>query len=222
MIRIVATSDTHAKHRALDVPAGEILVHAGDLTSMGSLEDVVEFNDWLGSLPHPHKIVIAGNHDFCFERDREASEPLLTNCIYLHDSAATVLGIRFWGSPWQPWFFNWAFNLERGDEIRRKWDLIPDNTDVLITHGPPFGHGDRTRSGELVGCQDLLEVVERIRPRLHVYGHIHEGYGLSSNDYTTMVNASSCDSSYDPVNPPVVFEYDPRWNAERSGGGIKA
>ncbi len=221
MINIVAISDTHSKHRALDVPPGEILVHAGDLTNMGSLEDVAEFNEWLGSLPHPHKIVIAGNHDFCFERDLEASEPLLTNCIYLQDSAATVLGVRFWGSPWQPWFFNWAFNLQRGEEIRRKWDLIPDNTDVLITHGPPHGYGDRTRSGDLVGCQDLLEVVERIRPRLHVYGHIHEGYGLSSNDHTTMVNASNCDYSYDPVNPPVVFEYDPRWKAERRGVGTE-
>jgi Icc-related predicted phosphoesterase len=214
MITIVAISDTHARHQELEVPAGDILVHAGDVTNMGELEDVTAFNSWLGSLPHTHKIVIAGNHDFCFERSREASEPLLTNCTYLHDSATTVMGIRFWGSPWQPWFFNWAFNLERGEEIRRKWALIPDNTDVLITHGPPYGHGDRTRSGELVGCRDLLEVVERIRPRLHVFGHIHEGYGVSFNDHTTLVNASNCDLSYEPVNPPVVFEYDPRWRAD--------
>jgi len=214
MITIVAISDTHAQHQALDVPEGDILVHAGDLTNMGALEDVTSFNAWLCSLPHPHKIVVTGNHDFCFERTREASEALLTNCTYLHDSAATVMGIRFWGSPWQPWFFNWAFNLQRGEEIRRKWDLIPDTTDVLITHGPPHGHGDRTRSGELVGCGDLLEVVERIHPKLHVFGHIHEGYGVSSNDHTTFVNASNCDFAYAPVNPPIVLEYDPQWRGE--------
>ena len=211
MITIVAISDTHGQHQALEVPPGDILVHAGDITNMGELEGVAVFNEWIGSLPHPHKIVIAGNHDFCFERNREASERLLTNCTYLHDAAATVMGIRFWGSPWQPWFFNWAFNLQRGEEIRQKWDLIPDDTDVLITHGPTYGHGDRTQSGELVGCRDLLEVIERIRPKLHVFGHIHEGYGVSSNDHTTMVNASNCDFSYAPVNPPVIFEYDPRW-----------
>jgi len=210
MIKIVAISDTHAQHRALEVPEGDILVHAGDLTKMGELDSVADFNEWLGSLPHPHKIVIAGNHDFCFEREREASEALLTNCTYLHDASATVMGARFWGSPWQPWFYNWAFNLRRGEEIRRKWDLIPENTDVLITHGPPYGHGDRTDGGELVGCRDLLEVVERIRPVLHVFGHIHEGYGVSASDQTTLVNASNCDSHYEPVNPPVVFSYDPR------------
>ena len=205
MITIVAISDTHGLHEALEVPPGDILVHAGDMTNMGEIEGVGAFNDWLGSLPHAHKIVIAGNHDFCFERDREASEPLLTNCTYLHDSAVTALGIRFWGSPWQPWFFNWAFNLQRGEEIRQKWDLIPADTDVLITHGPPRGHGDRTQGGELVGCRDLLDAIERIRPQLHVFGHIHEGYGVSSNGHTTMVNASNCDFAYEPVNPPVVF-----------------
>jgi len=209
MITIVAISDTHGLHEALEVPPGDILVHAGDITNMGEIEGVATFNEWLGSLPHSHKIVIAGNHDFCFERNREASEPLLTNCIYLHDTAVTVMGIRFWGSPWQPWFCDWAFNLQRGEEIRQKWNLIPDDTDVLITHGPPHGHGDRTDSGDLVGCRDLLEAVERIRPRLHVFGHIHEGYGVSSNDHTTMVNASNCDFSYEPVNPPVIFAYDP-------------
>lgn len=210
MIRIVAISDTHGHHHALEIPPGEILVHAGDITNTGELEGVDDFNEWLGILPHPHKIVIAGNHDFCFERNREASEPLLTNCTYLRDSGATVMGIRFWGSPWQPWFFNWAFNLQRGEEIRRKWDLIPGDTDVLITHGPPYGHGDRTNSGVLVGCRDLLDAIEIIRPRLHVFGHIHEGYGVSSNDHTALVNASNCDLSYHPVNPPVVLEYDPR------------
>jgi Icc-related predicted phosphoesterase len=150
--------------------------------------------------------VIAGNHDFCFERDRERSEAELTHCIYLQDEEVEVAGLRFYGSPWQPWFFDWAFNLRRGAEIRSKWNLIPAALDVLITHGPPFGHGDMTMRGEAVGCKDLLEVVEEVKPRLHIFGHIHEGAGVSENDETTFINACTCDLQYEPVNAPVVFD----------------
>ena len=129
-MKIVAISDTHGLHRSLEIPDGDVLIHAGDLTRHGTLDDVREFNDFLGTLPHPHKIVIAGNHDFCFESDREACEELLTNCIYRQDQEVVIDGVKFYGSPWQPWFYDWAFNLERGPEIRAKWDLIP----VSYTH----------------------------------------------------------------------------------------
>lgn len=167
-----------------------------------------DFNQFLGQLPHPTKIVIAGNHDFCFERDREISASILANCIYLQDEAITVEGIRFYGSPWQPWFYDWAFNLQRGAEIRAKWDLIPADTDVLITHGPAFGIGDRTAGGEHVGCRDLLDRVNRLHPRVHIFGHIHEGYGLSSTTHTTSINASICNEHYVVANEPIVFEID--------------
>jgi Icc-related predicted phosphoesterase len=206
-ISIVAISDTHGFHDAVDIPAGDILIHAGDLTRHGEMADVREFNDFLGGLPHPVKIVIAGNHDFCFESDPEMCRTHLTNAIYLQDQAVTVEGIRFYGSPWQPWFFDWAFNLQRGPEIREKWDLIPEDTDVLITHGPPFGHGDRTIRGERVGCQDLLEVVEQIQPKVHIFGHIHEGHGLTHNEHTTFINASICGVSYRPKNTPTLYTY---------------
>jgi Icc-related predicted phosphoesterase len=205
-IRIVAIADTHGKHWSLDVPDGDILIHAGDVTAKGSMEDVEDFNTFLGLLPHPVKIVIAGNHDFCFERDREGSATVLTNAIYLQDQSVVIEGIHFYGSPWQPWFYDWAFNLHRGPEIRKKWELIPAGTDMLITHGPPYGHGDRTFRGELVGCRDLLKVVEEIRPRFHIFGHIHEGVGVTSNDQTTFINASSCDQYFEPVNEAFVFE----------------
>jgi Icc-related predicted phosphoesterase len=204
---IVAISDTHGFHESVDIPAGDILIHAGDLTRHGEMGEVKEFNDFLGGLPHPVKIVIAGNHDFCFESDPERCRNNLTNAIYLQDQAVTVEGVRFYGSPWQPWFFDWAFNLQRGPEIRAKWDLIPEDTDVLITHGPPFGHGDRTLRGEQVGCQDLLEVVEQIQPKFHIFGHIHEGYGLTRNEHTTFINASICGVSYRPKNTPTLYTY---------------
>jgi Icc-related predicted phosphoesterase len=207
-LRIVAIADTHGKHWSLDVPDGDILLHAGDMTFKGSIDDVKDFNVFLGQLPHPVKVAIAGNHDFCFERDREGSATALTNAIYLQDQSVAIEGIRFYGSPWQPWFYDWAFNLHRGPEIRAKWELIPKETDILITHGPPYGHGDQTFRGELVGCRDLLEVVELIRPRFHIFGHIHEGAGVTADDHTTFINASSCDQHFRLVNEPTVFVFE--------------
>ena len=132
----------------------------------------------------------------------------LSNATYLMDEAVTVEGIRFWGSPWQPWFFDWAFNLQRGAEIRAKWDLIPLQTDVLVTHGPPVGHGDLTSRGDAAGCEDLMEVVRHVRPRLHIFGHIHEGYGVTEEDGIAFFNASSCNLGDNPVNPPLVYHYE--------------
>jgi Icc-related predicted phosphoesterase len=208
IVTIAVISDTHGLHQSVEIPKADILIHAGDITSHGALDEVEDFNRFLGSLPHQEKIVIAGNHDFCFEHDRETCEAALTNCIYLQDEQVTVRGIRVYGSPWQPWFFDWAFNLQRGPEIRAKWDLIPDNTDILVTHGPPLGHCDKTVLGQPVGCQDLLEVVEKIRPRVHIFGHIHEAFGTSTNGYTTFINASLCNLDYEPVNPPVLYRYE--------------
>ena len=208
-MRIVAISDTHARHRAIpDVPAGDVLVHAGDLTSVGKPEHVQEFNTWLGELPHPHKVVIAGNHDFPFERAPASVEPLLTNCVYLRDSAIVIEGVTFYGSPWQPAFMDWAFNPERGEELRKKWELIPDGTDVLITHGPPAGHGDTTTRGACVGCVDLMEAVLRVKPRLHIFGHIHEGAGVTEADGTRFANASSVTERYEPTNPAIVIDLE--------------
>ena len=204
--RLVLISDTHSQHRQVSVPDGDILIHAGDITDHGELEVVRDFNDWLGGLPHPHKLVIAGNHDFCFERLPAESAALLTNATYLLDSGVKVAGLAIYGSPWQPWFYDWAFNLQRGPEIRAKWDLIPANTDVLITHGPPAGHGDLTLQGDRAGCVDLLDALGRVRPKVHVFGHIHEGYGQTTVGPTLCVNASTCDAEYRAVNPPVVVE----------------
>ncbi|MFT5240962.1 MAG: 3',5'-cyclic AMP phosphodiesterase CpdA [Kiritimatiellia bacterium] len=206
-MRIVCISDTHGLHDGVGgVPDGDVLVHAGDLTNHGEISQVRSFNEWIGRLPHPHKLVIAGNHDFCFENAPESCEPLLTNCTYLRDSGAVIQGVRFYGSPWQPWFYDWAFNLQRGAEIRAKWRLIPQDTDVLITHGPALGHGDMTDDNEAAGCADLLESINERDIRLHVFGHIHEGYGVTHRDDTQFVNASTCTLSYEPTNPPIVID----------------
>lgn len=205
-MRLVILSDTHRRHSAIEVPAGDVLIHCGDFTGRGTPPEVIDFNCWLGTLPHPRKLVIAGNHDFLFERDPTQARALLTNAEYLEDSGTTIGGLRVWGSPWQPWFHDWAFNLHRGSPIRAKWDLIPAGTDILITHGPPMGILDRTWRGEPVGCADLAEAAARIRPKLHLFGHIHEGYGDRVRDDIRYVNASNCDVRERPVNRAVVID----------------
>ena len=205
-VRLVCISDTHNRQTDLQLPAGDVLVHAGDFTGHGRVDEVAAFADWLRAQPHAHKVVIAGNHDWLFERQPARARAMLHGCTYLQDEAAVVAGLRFWGSPWQPWFYDWAFNLERGAALRAKWDLIPEGTEVLVTHGPPMGLGDRTVAGEHVGCQDLLEAIARVRPRVFVCGHIHEGYGTYRAGDTQVVNASTCDVRYRPIQPPVVVD----------------
>lgn len=207
-LKIVCLSDTHGLYRGLKVPGGDILVHAGDFTRNGTLRELNRFNSFLGLLPHQYKIVVAGNHDFCCEEQPEVSRRILTNCIYLQDREVIIEGIKFYGTPWQPWFNDFAFNLQRGREIRQKWDLIPGDTDVLITHGPPVRQGDRNIQGQQVGCTDLMKKIRTIRPRLHIFGHIHEDAGITSNRHTTFINASICNFLYQPVNSPIVYEYD--------------
>ncbi|TMW63938.1 hypothetical protein Poli38472_014643 [Pythium oligandrum] len=225
-MRVVCISDTHGLHDELHahapIPDGDVLIHAGDFTDTGDREEVLAFNAFLAKLPHKYKLVIAGNHESTFDRafyphnwqqyghkqqyDPNEVRALLTNALYLEDEAVDLEGFLFYGSPWQPEFCNWAFNLPRGQALVDKWQLIPDDVDVLITHSPPLGRGDQV--GHLrVGCEDLLtHVQQRIRPRFHVFGHVHEGYGSSSDGITTFLNASSCTHKYDAVNPAMVFE----------------
>ena len=203
---IVAISDTHEEHRRLAVPDGDVLIHAGDITHRGDLDALRDFDDWLGGLPHAHKIVIAGNHDWSFQTSPREARATITNAKYLEDSGTVVGGLSVWGSPWQPWFQDWAFNVRRGAAIRAKWDLIPANTDILVTHGPPFGHGDLMAHGERVGCEELMMRLTEVKPLLHVCGHIHEGYGASPLGSSLLVNASSLDEHYDVLRPPIVVE----------------
>ncbi len=202
-LKLVLISDTHGKYSKLQLPDGDVLIHAGDITRRGRMQELLDFNEWLGGLNFIHKIVIAGNHDFICEHTDAAS--LLTSGTYLQDSGIEINGWHFWGSPWQPKFQHWAFNLERGEPLRRKWALIPEYTDVLITHTPPKGIGDRVFFGKHVGCKDLLDALERVRPQLHVFGHIHEARGVYKMRDITLINASSC-SFFHTLSPPIVWE----------------
>jgi len=205
-MKIVCISDTHEMHGELKVPDGDILIHAGDFTGRGEARAIRKFDDWLGTLPHIHKIIIAGNHDFLFESDPKRARALLTNCTYLEDDETDVEGLRIYGSPWQPWFYDWAFNLQRGAEIKRKWDKIPIGIDILITHGPPAGYGDECERGERVGCIELLTAIKRTKPKYHIFGHIHENPGVWTNSGTTFINASSCNLNYRIAHEPVVLD----------------
>jgi len=205
-MKCVAISDTHGMYREVVIPDGDLLIHAGDILANGKLSELEEFNQWLGTLPHRYKIVIAGNHDWCFEQDEKSSRAALTNAIYLQDECIDIEGVCFYGSPWQPWFLDWAFNLQPGKELKQKWDMIPDNVDVLITHGPCQNILDRTISGHHVGCGELRKAIHRVRPKFHVCGHIHEGYGEFSLGGCTYINASVNTVKYKPVNLPIIFE----------------
>lgn len=159
-LRLVIVSDTHEQHAGVVVPDGDVFIHAGDFTYNGDLKAIAAFGGWLAALPHRHKLVIAGNHDFAFEHvpapARKALGSDKNGVRYLQDSGVTIDGVSFWGSPWQPWFMDWAFNLPRGPKIAAEWAKIPEQTDVLITHGPPMGILDYVPRGEHVGCADLL------------------------------------------------------------------
>jgi Icc-related predicted phosphoesterase len=207
-MRIVLLSDTHRRHAEIAVPDGELLIHAGDFSGHGTRSQIQAFDDWLGTLPHPHKVVIAGNHDFLFEKV-DNPHALLKNARYLQDEEVVIGGLRIWGSPWQPRFFDWAFNLDRGEPLRQIWEKVPSGIDILVTHGPPKGILDRVDRGGEVGCEELRRALPRIRPRLHVFGHIHEAYGQLHLDGTHFVNAASCDLHYKPVHPPVVVDLQP-------------
>lgn len=160
--------------------------------------------EWFEKLDYNHRIFIAGNHDFYFENLEDFSRE---GIIYLNDSGVTINGINIWGSPIQPEFNNWAFNRKRGDEIKKHWDLIPLDTDILITHGPPFGYLDATAYLQRVGCVDLLKRVMKVKPKYHVFGHVHEAYGIKKNDEGTgFINASILNEAYRVKNQPICFE----------------
>ncbi|BFZ06234.1 hypothetical protein BsWGS_09273 [Bradybaena similaris] len=238
-IRFVCLSDTHSTVEKLDnfVPPGDVLLHAGDFTMLGFPRKIQEFNDFLGSLPHKVKVVIAGNHELTLDDEMvqnkrseldsrfydfnahnfedylekakvSSSRELLTNCIYLLDSYVKVCGIKIYGSPWQPKFGGWAFNMNRGSACLSKWNQIPVDTDILMTHGPPIGHGDLCMDGQRAGCVELLHVIQRrVKPKYHFFGHIHEGYGVTTDGQTIFINGSNCTLRYKPNNKPIVFDF---------------
>lgn len=204
-MRLVAVADTHAFEEDLTVPDGDVFVHAGDLCRMGEIDELARQLSWMKSLPHRHKVLVAGNHDVAFARRPREARALLGDIVYLQDEGAIVAGLRFWGSPWQPAFHDWSFNLERGEPLRERWALIPRGLDVLVTHGPPAGIGDAgSGMAERLGCDDLRRRVEDVVPRLHLFGHIHQGGGLWRLGETTFANVTT----WECERPPTVVDVD--------------
>lgn len=207
-MKLVLISDTHGQHEQLSLPGGDLLIHAGDVSSRGDELEISDFLSWFSKQDFEHKVFIAGNHDFHFDRvtQQEISELIPADLHYLNDSGVIIEGLKIWGSPVQPRFFDWAFNRDRGADIARHWEMIPKATDILITHGPPFGILDETVSGMNVGCEDLLETIRQTKVKLHVFGHIHEAYGVEESGGVKFVNASVLDFKYNQVNAPIVME----------------
>lgn len=216
-MKIVAISDTHTDHWRHKLPHGDVLVHAGDFSDRRDRDGVLAFLRWFSEQPHEHKLFIAGNHDGLFETQPQWARSVIPdNVDYLQDSGVCIDGVKFWGSPWQPFFNNWHFNLPRGSALAKKWALIPHDIDVLITHGPPHGMLDMAkefprpigRKPEMVhtGCEELAKAVGIVKPKVHIFGHIHEGAGVYETPSRTYINASSMNGNYAFVHPPRVIE----------------
>jgi Icc-related predicted phosphoesterase len=207
IMQLTIISDTHGQHRGLAMPESDIVIHAGDFSRKGRPHEIEDFMDWYSQLPHPHKILIAGNHDLLAENEPDFFRRLIPNNItYLENTGVTVEGLTFWGSPITPYFLNWAFNRHRGEDIRRYWEQIPKEVDILITHGPPHNVLDKTIFGMRVGCKDLMEAITTIQPRYHIFGHIHEAHGMETLGPTTFINASVVGGRWAGLRAPIILE----------------
>jgi Icc-related predicted phosphoesterase len=216
---VVAVSDTHTKTKGLVIPDGDVLIHAGDWTYRGGRGEIKEFLEWFDAQPHKHKVFIAGNHEFTLDRFHDRYDHSLQQMVffsgnenthYLEDTSVSIEGVRFYGSPGSKAFGPWGFGVHPGEHADRYWGVIPKDTDVLITHGPPHSILDTVVGRfEHLGDESLRERVDQL-PRLkaHVFGHIHSSSGMRVDPYTRtlFVNAAICDEQYLPTNKPQEFE----------------
>jgi Icc-related predicted phosphoesterase len=201
-MRIVCLADTHELHRELIVPPGDLLLHAGDFTFFSQRRSMIDdFNDWLGELPHRHKVVVYGNHEFGFESD-SGLRSRLSNAVVLVNEAAKIEGVTIWGSPVTP-MNGGVFGLSRAEDRARLYSQIPPETQILLTHTPPFGVLDGQQHA---GCPELRSAVIRLRPRLHVFGHVHNGYGTLPTKHTMFVNAALFGEHGDLDKQPIVLD----------------
>ena len=211
-MRLVCISDTHSLHHKMSrIPDGDVLIHSGDCTGSGSLPQIDDFRQWFGSLPHRTKILIAGNHDYCFERHPISSREMCEKrrITYLQGESITVGKIVFYGFPWQPIFRDMAFNARAG-ELKGRLKLVPEETNVLISHGPALHIFDYIPAeGQHVGCYHLARRINQLRNlKAHVCGHIHESYGFATReaDGVKFANASICNERYRPINLPILID----------------
>ncbi|WP_032134651.1 metallophosphatase domain-containing protein [Alistipes onderdonkii] len=196
---IAFLSDTHGKHCELkNLPQADMLIHAGDLSWNGTKEEIADFIEWFGTLNYRHKIFIAGNHDDCL--DGAGIEGMPHDCYYLCNGGIEIEGVKIWGIP-----FFLSDEIHWADLYPEKIARIPQQTDILVSHCPPFGILDKSAFGANMGNEDLRKQVEIINPRYHLFGHIHEAYGVYKTSRTTFVNGAVVNENYEPVNHPVVI-----------------
>lgn len=209
MIRVVALSDTHTYHRELGaLPDGELLIHAGDLLQHGGLDELEDAAAWFIEQPHPHKVIIPGNHDGCFDADAAEVDARFegSGVVILRGQAANIAGLKLWGSGTTPMPQGWAFALPRDSaEIKAHWAQLPRDLDLLITHGPPFQIGDCGTTHQHYGCKALRDEIFIKRPAAHLFGHVHQDGGLWAADGITYINVTTweCERS------ATVFDYEP-------------
>jgi len=210
--KFVAISDTHNKHESIKVPKCDILFHAGDFSTMGKINETKLFLEWFNKQPATHKVFISGNHDFMDQNDPKLFKELLKEypgITYLRDEAVTINGIKIWGRPWTPKFYEWAFMKEPGsDSMRSTLEIIPSDIDILLTHGPAYGILDLTVRNEKVGCKDLLEELDRIKPQILVCGHIHHSSGEKEVNSIRHINAAVLNDYYELSFKPKKFSID--------------
>lgn len=215
-MKLVTISDTHCQLDKVEIPDGDILIHAGDLTYRGTIDEISKELQILKEKTKnfKHRILICGNHDWLGEYNPNLMRQLCedSQITYLCDESIEVEGKKIYGSPYQPEFCNWAFNLDRRDDsLPLKWAQIPDMTDILVTHGPPYGILDTVKPSSQIhlGCVHLYNrIVKMSNLKYHIFGHIHGGYGTYKSTIcnTTFINASICNEQYKPINKPIVFE----------------
>jgi Icc-related predicted phosphoesterase len=211
MKKFTIISDTHGKHGELnnDIGSGDFILHSGDVSNLGKPNEILSFLNWFGNLDFKHKIFIAGNHDFAFEENNDITDEFKERgIIYLMDNMIEIDNVKIYGSPWQPTFHNWAFNVNRGEAIAKKWELIPHDMDIVMTHGPVFGILDYIYNGRRLGCEELYKRIMIVRPKYHICGHIHYARGYKEFNGINFFNAAVLGENYEYINKPIVFILD--------------
>lgn len=216
-MRLICVSDTHNKIHRLTIPDGDLFIHCGDAVNHWTSDrDLIRFNEFVGRLPHRYKIFVSGNHCITLNpNDRQRSERILSNMIYLQDELINVEGLLIYGTPWRPrrgcLYRSEGFGYDVQRIREEKWSLIPSSIDILLTHCPPYSIRDYSHLyGDRLGCAHLLdEILQRIHPRLHLFGHIHDSFGISlfKDEQQDILFANVAMKSHRRMNQPIVIDY---------------